>query len=344
MRAIRAVNEKCPPLAAALLGVALACVSGSTADADSRCVGPVCIDVVIVGDLGNAPDAETGLGQVDEAFAIGKYEITVEQYVAFLNTVAARPSTLVEGKHEAIEELWQQDMFETHAYVAPNGVVARSGSGTAEDPYIYREIHDAKLGTQSPRRAILNISWFAAARFANWLHNGGTAASDTEDGAYTLAYRRKGVVPRNSGARWWIPSLNEWYKAAYYDPTKQGTNRYWTYPTRSDSLPVAGMPPGSANSANYNSVLPDGRKLTPVGAYTGTTSYYGTHDQAGLMWEWSDSSYANHDGAPETMGLVGGSWSLGLINISKFGGRDYLPEYNDDDTGFRLATTVGTSP
>ena len=33
-------------------------------------------------------------------------------------------------------------------------------------------------------------------------------------------------------------------------------------------------------------------------------------------------------------------YKLGIINISKFGPRDYEPTYNDDDTGFRLATTV----
>lgn len=330
--------------AAVLLGICLSCSLTFAADAADRCVGLVCIDVVDVGDPGNAPDADTGLGAVDQVFAIGKYEINVDQYLTFLNAVAATPAELPPGKREAIEELWQQDMFETHSYVAPKGVVARSGNGSMAAPYVYREIPNVALDRQSPRRAILNISWFAAARFANWLHNGGTATSNTEDGAYTLSYRREGVVPRNPGARWWIPSLDEWYKAAYHDPSKLGKNPYWTYPTRSDSLPVAEMPPGGANSANYNSMAPDGQKLTPVGAYAGTTSHYGTHDQAGLMWEWSDTPYRNHDGISQTMALLGGSWSLGLINLSKFGGRDYLPEYNDDDTGFRLATTVSVAP
>ena len=60
--------------------------------------------------------------------------------------------------------------------------------------------------------------------------------------------------------------------------------------------------------------------------------------QAGLLWEWNDAIYPDFEGTPITRGMRGGSWSLGLINASKFGPRDYEPTYSDDDTGFRLAT------
>lgn len=327
------------------LAILFSCAFGLAGEAlaSERCVGTICIDVVAVENAGNNPDPDTGLGAVSHAFAIGSYEVTVGQYVQFLNSVATRPMDLPVDKRAAIEELWQPDMLHTHAYVVPNGVVARSGAGTAAQPFAYAEIPDEHLGAQSSRRGMLNISWFAAARFANWLHNGARDDSSTETGAYTLNYQRKGVVARNPGARWWIPSADEWYKAAYFDPARLASNPYWTYPTRSDELPVAEAPPGNGNSANYNSVGADGRKLTAVGAYTAAASHYGTFDQAGLLWEWTDTSFANHDGVPQTMAMFGGSWSLGLINISKFGSRDYLPDYNDDDTGFRLATTLEVS-
>ncbi len=329
---------------AAFLELALPAAAADAPYDGERCVGLVCIEVVEVGDAGNAPDPGTGEGAVAHDFAIGKYEVTVAQYLIFLNAVASRAAELPVGKREAIEGLWQEDMFETHAYVAPRGVIARSGSGTVSDPYVYSEVPAPELGPLSSRRGVLNISWLAAARFANWLHNGATATSDTETGAYSLDYRTKGGAVRNPGARWWIPSNDEWYKAAFYDPGRPGTAKYWTYPSQSDELPRAEVPPGGTNSANFNGAGPEGQKLTPVGAYAGTSSHYGTYDQAGLLWEWSDTPVLNHDGVPETMGLLGGSWSLGLINVSKFGGRDYLPDYNDDDTGFRLATTGGNAP
>jgi formylglycine-generating enzyme required for sulfatase activity len=38
-------------------------------------------------------------------------------------------------------------------------------------------------------------------------------------------------------ARYWIPTENEWYKAAYYDPSPQGpADHYWLYPWRSDEV------------------------------------------------------------------------------------------------------------
>jgi hypothetical protein len=43
-------------------------------------------------------------------------------------------------------------------------------------------------------------------------------------------------------------SEDEWYKAAYYDPT---TESYFDYGTSSSTLPLAEAPPGGVNSANY---------------------------------------------------------------------------------------------
>lgn len=320
------------------LGAVVALTAGCSGDdtvrrSASACPGLVCIDTVNVIDAGNPPDSDTGFGAVDHDFAIGTYEVTVTQYLAFLDAVAKVPAS------PAIEDLWVEDMQKTYSYVSP-GLIARSGSGTAADPYVFTAVADPALGADSGRRPILNISWFSAARFANWMHNGATATSSTETGAYTLDGATKGVFMKNPDARWWIPSEDEWYKAAYYDPTRSGANKYWTYPTGTDERPVAEAPAGSSNSANYDGAMPDGRKITPVGAYRSSISHYGTFDQAGLLWEWNDKAVSDFEGIPITRGMRGGSWSLGMINVSKFGPRDYEPTYDDDDTGFRLATTV----
>lgn len=306
---------------------------GSTSSSNNTCLGLVCVETVNVGDVGNPADTDTGYGSVSESYAIGKYEVTVSQYLTFLNAVAS-----VTDK-DAIRALWNINMEDTAGYVS-GGLIRRTGSGTSSDPYVYSEIVDSTLGANSGKRAILNISWFSAARFANWLHNGATNTASTETGAYTLNYATSGVFTKNSDALWWIPSEDQWYKAAYYDPTLPGTNKYWKYPTRSNDLPVAEAFPGGVNSANYDSPAAlEGSRVTPVGAYSRTVSYYGTYDQAGLMWEWNDAVYTDHDGNPITRGMRGGSWSLGMINVSKFGPRDYEPTYNDDDSGFRLAST-----
>ena len=77
-----------------------------------------------------------------------------------------------------------------------------------------------------------------------------------------------------TGARYWLPSEDQWYKAAYYDPTKNGTGGYWTYATQSDALPS--YDETGTNSANYNdNRQKKGYKLTTVGTYVNSHSYYG---------------------------------------------------------------------
>ena len=70
------------------------------------------------------------------------------------------------------------------------------------------------------------VSWYDAIRFANWLNNG-QGDGDTETGAYTLlggtpTPSNGSSITRNPGATWFLPSEDEWYKAAYYQPAAQG--------------------------------------------------------------------------------------------------------------------------
>ena len=89
-------------------------------------------------------------------------------------------------------------------------------------------------------------------------------------------------VIRKPGALAFLPSEDEWYKAAYYKGG--GTNAgYWDYPTQSDNAPAAEAPPGTNTtngSANYGWAVGD---LTDVGAYTykPSDSAYDTLDQGG---------------------------------------------------------------
>jgi formylglycine-generating enzyme len=148
-------------------------------------------------------------------------------------------------------------------------------------------------------KPVVFVTWYDAARFANWLHNGQGAGS-TETGAYTLN-GNTGLIVRNVGATVWLPTEDEWYKAAYYDPTPGagGGDNYWLYATQSNSVPTVASAnafgdisnPGP-NVANYNLGADwnsqDGN-LTTVGS-AGSESYYGTLDQSGNVGEWTDSA------------------------------------------------------
>ena len=174
--------------------------------------GKVAMELVTVGDPGNPadvfrnPDGTTdsgrrGYGTVDRIYKIGKYEVTVQQYCNFLNAVAASdPYNLYGGAG-----ITQAGAGGSFRYVVVPGFA---------------------------NKPITGIGWLSAARFCNWLHNGGTNGASTETGAYTLNGAADGVFPRNAAARYSLPTENEWYKAAYYDPehpTYWPNGGYWRY-------------------------------------------------------------------------------------------------------------------
>lgn len=310
------------------------------------------IKTVPVTSAGNAPDPATGYGAVAHDFRISKSEITVRQYVAFLNAVAQVPP------NPTIELMWVPEMASGSEDTGP--LVLRTGSGTQAAPYHYAVAPSVKWASRAGDRPMPWVTWWDAARFANWMHNGGTPGATTETGAYTLvAYQTTGKVARNPGARWWIPSEDEWYKAAYFDPAKAGGPGYWAYATRSSMPPRDALVPDAhaqpavmpqAPAANFNEVYKPFRRdkggvLVPVCAYASADPRFdsrgpwGSCDQAGSLWEWTEAVYLDS----ENHIVRGGSWGPGLTAPARSKRRDYGPmgsagPYRDDDTGFRLAT------
>lgn len=242
----------------------------------------VVMDLVEVRDPGNAAD-KNGFGSVSIAYLFGKYEVTIGQYAKFLNAVA-RTDTY---------GLYNPKMG-TDLNVAG---ISRSG---APGSYSYAVMNN---GGNSANRPITYVSWFDAARFANWMHNGQPSGSQgpntTERGAYSLNGATSGVAfARNGAAKFSIPSEDEWYKAAHY---KGGNKKagYWLSATQSDTL--AGNKPGPGpRLANYvhqgvgfsvtqaPKYSATQNYLTSVGVFSGSASYYGTRDQTGNVWEWTD--------------------------------------------------------
>jgi formylglycine-generating enzyme required for sulfatase activity len=257
-------------------------ISGWTA---RNATAAITMQTVPVGDIGNANDS-TGRGEVDYNYSIGKYEVTVGQYAAFLNAVA---KTDTYGLY--------------HVNMGFLGDITRTGGSGS---FLYT------VGANA-NKPITYVSWFDAARFANWMQNGQPngpqGIGTTESGSYNLNGATTGVgFTRNSGAVYSIPTDAEWYKAAYYQPADKGgdADNYWLYPTRSNTQPNSRN--GSStdpNSANYyyndgiangfnggyavnnstNSPF-DGR--TVVGAFSLASSYCGTFDQGGNVLEWED--------------------------------------------------------
>lgn len=273
----------------------------------------VTIDYALVGNARNSNDAN-GFGGVAYDYKISRNETTISQYAEFLNAVA---KTDIHG-------LYNTSMTEVNI----NGI---SRSGLSGD-YSYL------VTSGSGNRPITYVSWFDAARFTNWLHNGqptgGQTLSTTEDGAYTLNGAISGIITRNLAATFWIPSESEWYKAAYYDPTKDGIGGYWLHANQSNIMNTNSI--GMAGAANYfdgDYVGFPGAALTDVGAYgANSESYYGTNDQAGNVHEWNDAVTGS------TRGQRGGSWvnNSGLLPASASDGS--VPTAENSIVGFRVAS------
>jgi formylglycine-generating enzyme len=257
-----------------------------------------------------------------QAFAIGKYEVTVEQYVAFLNSTAASDNYgLYTNKSDAI---------------ARRGV---SGS--------YRYASQPFMG-QSP---ITYVDWFSAARFVNWMHNG-RVASGTEYGVYELDGRNQPVTSRNASAAYWIPTSEEWAEAAY--GTGNGNpSHYWRFATQSNSLPtdtvIDAFGDGSGdmlgNTANYGS--PFGTTGVANVGTSGGPSFYGAFDMNGNAielvgfptgpgaWGW-DYSWTTRGGdwsnSGESMASDVPYYSSGFGNSGQY------------VVGFRVAAAVVPEP
>ncbi len=289
----------------------------------------VTIDMVTVGDAGNAADT-TGYGAVADVFAIGKYEVTIGQYTTFLNTVATEgPGG--EPLPSYLYNLWSVDMLRDGTVAGIN----RSGAGTKANPYSYSVIG-------SSNRPITFVNWLDAARFANWMHNGADGWAATEFGAYALFGRtNNGDYERLPGARWFLPTEDQWYKAAYY---KGGSTNagYWDYPTQSDTAPGNTIG-GEANQANYyngvysvtqsSSYSLQQNYLTDAGAFSNSASAYGTFDQAGNVFEWNETVISG-----ASRGLRGGAWDFNanyLQSSLRFGS---IPTLQEGVFGFRMAS------
>ena len=309
-----------PPLRLALLaGIAL-CTPASAV---------LTMDYVSVGHAGNAADPATGslYGAVNYAYQIGKYEVTNAQYGEFLNAVD-RDGANANG------------IYDTDMGSNPRGGITYNAVAADGAKYTIK----SNMGD----KPVNFVSWYDAARFTNWLGNGQGAGS-TETGAYTLS-ANTGFITKNVGANVWLPSENEWYKAAYYDPTPlagSGDN-YWAYPTRSDTVPTIASAnstgdinnPG-ANVANYINGAgwnnQDGN-VTTVGS-AGANNYFGTADQAGNVVEWNDAVISGSSRA-----LRGGSLFLDSSYLAA-SYRDFqLPTLHFSNVGFRVASVPVPEP
>ncbi len=271
------------------------------------------IEFVTIGHPGNPPDTRGNpnpAGSVDYVFNIGKFEVS-------------------------------RDMVDK--------ATAEGNLGIILDPM------DVVTGGPRPDMPATGVSWNEAARFANWLNTsqGFPAAykfsaqpgEPDYDANANIELWVEGdpgfnaVNPfRNSQARYFLPSVHEWYKAAYYewDPDG-GAGGYWSFPNADGTAPTAVARGTDFDSAVYNQPLEQGpADITEAGG----GSFYGVVGLGGNVWEWEETGFdLSNDDSTSWRGVRGGSWyvvSELLAASYRGGGFDEPAEARD--LGFRVAS------
>lgn len=215
-------------------------------------------------------------GAVEREYRISRTELTVTQWAEFCN---------------AYKDYWKGHPLSFDfvglgmtAEFNPNGTVAR---------YVPFDDYANKAA---------RVRWRMAARYVNWLNNDkGSEEAAFGDGAYdasTFYTDPTGFahdqLTHHADARYWIPTLNETIKAAYYDPHRYGTGLegYWLYPDGGNEPLVEG-PPGVGETWGENG----GEGPGDVGAYPDVQSPWGLLDISGTGWEWTEHIRFPEEGA-----------------------------------------------
>jgi prepilin-type N-terminal cleavage/methylation domain-containing protein len=285
---------------------------GNAADTLTMTKGP--------GGAAPSPDNTSGYGSVNYTYSIATRNVTNAQYVEFLNQVdpSATSSTLYIANMSNV-------VIGGLSYPAYSGGIDKNLAAAPGSRY--------SVKTGQDNFPVVHINWARAARFVNWLANG-QGSGGTENGVYDMSVFNTNsyATPpsRAVNAQFFLPSENEWYKAAYYDPSLNGgAGGYWQYGTRSNTSPESVAPPGSANSANIGSGAGGGGSatslattgaafnkdviyLTNVGAYTSAVSAYGLYDLDGLVYNWTEATRANPSFPDQQLPIFrGGAWVYG---------------------------------
>lgn len=292
----------------------------------------VTIDWATVGNAGNAADSSVAWphpGAVSYEYRIARHEVTNAQYAEFLNAVAATDTN---------------DLYNTSMGSDIFGGITRSGSSGS---FTYA------VKTNMGNKPVNYVSWYDAARFSNWMTNGQPAGGGTESGVYTLTGPTSiSAITRdlNNPNQVFLPTDDQWYKAAYHQPASQGgdSDDYWLYPTASNDMPTPATAtstgdidnPGT-NVANYNLGADwngrDGNLTTVGSAGPDAKSFYGTSDQAGNVTEWNETLFS---GSIDRRGLRGGSFFNNENGLKSSFQAPQSPTNENVGIGFRVASPV----
>jgi len=217
------------------------------------------------------------------------------------------------------------------------------------------------LWADRPTQPVYSGTFYNYARFVNWLNTSSGYApaykfstQPTQVGynayegfnawnASDTGYSSSNPF-RNTQAKYFIPTLDEWYKSAYYNPS---TGTYFDFATGSNTVPTPVTSGTTAGTAVYGQ---DWRTPTADITNAGGLSPYGTMAQTGNLWEWTETDPRQVLSGVlygDKSVVVGGEWDTPGWKVNpETKTADYL--YGDNRTsdgiGLRVASTAVPEP
>lgn len=272
------------------------------------------------GPLGQLADR----GSVPYDYRISRLELTSAQFLEFVNT-----------------------FWESEGIIMPAWFIGSSGIvPSLQGPYVLKNyLPNAGMVP------VIGLNWRVSAMYCNWLHNGKQSTLESlQDGAYdasTFHTNPDGTftdqITRSPGAKFWIPSLDEWIKAVHYDPNRygQGQGGWWESPNGTD-VPLVNGPPGigqTSGAGDYNWGFDP--SYIPLSSYTDVQSPWGLWDASGGAQEWTEEIIWAETGPYGRM--IDGSWAGAEWRFAYFDrawGTDWAMPQFDVYNGLRIASSV----
>ena len=202
-------------------------------------------------------------------------------------------------------------------------------------------------GAWSGNQPAANMNWYEAAAFVNWLNTstGKTAAYDLawDGSAWSMNLWSSGQawtaggenLYRNKDAFYFLPSENEWYKAAYF---YRLSSYYSDYPGSSFA------PTAVAGGTEPYTAVYDGVGSAAIVDSAGGLSAYGTMGQAGNVWEWNETAFdGSNSSASEERAFRGGHYGSTEFVLRSSVRERYDPTFQLSDLGFRVASIPAPS-
>lgn len=215
------------------------------------------------------------MGAVGYEYRLAKTEVTAKQWLEFVRAYAP---------------YWSGSRYDSQFI----GDWVYPANGDPELPPDYRV---DKAAEKFPT----NMSWRMAARYCNWLQNGKRPERDAfENGAYdtsTFTTNADGTFndqhTHTPGASYWIPTVDEWIKAAYYDPNRYGSGveGYWLYNNQSNTAPIYNAPwnGGESDGGIWEG---DDWRYYDVASYPNAKSVWGLYDLSGGVTEYTELAWS----------------------------------------------------